>query len=156
MEAFLAALATFVTEVNAATGYSTISTLLTTSGTQWDSGLLPTIYNDLQILILGVSFTASANLSMAIGDGASSFATAQAISSGNTGASDLFFGSVDIRGYQMAGGLIRGGACPLSADRTTGTHSVPERPWRLAAGIKYLRFSGGTGDAGSIVIRGRQ
>lgn len=154
-EAFFAALPAWATALDSALGYTTIVTLPTTSGTQWDSGLLPTTYNDLQILILGVSFTTSANLSMALGDGASSFATAQAISAGNTGASDLFYGRIAIPGYQQNGGEYEGGATPL-ANRSTGAPGFLGRTWRMDGGVKYLRFTGGTGDAGAILVRGKQ
>jgi hypothetical protein len=159
----MAAMATFTTELNAAMtalnsalGWTTIETISTTSGTSKDSALLPTTYNDLLILVAGVSFTASINLTLALGDGPASFATAQAISAGNTGASDTFYGSIFIPGYRQDMGNYAGGATPLSSNLTTGAPGFLGRNWRIANGIKYLRFAGGTFDAGSIVIKGRQ
>lgn len=162
-EAWMAAMATFTTELNAsmaalnnALGWTTIETIATTSGTSKDSALIPTTYNDLLVLVIGVSFTASASLTMALGDGPASFATAQAISSGNTGASDTFYGSIFIPGYRKDAGTYLGGVTPLSANLSTGAPGALGRNWRITGGIDYFRFAGGTLDAGSIVICGRQ
>ena len=162
-ETWMAALAIFQSEINAlstaldaALGWTTIETIATTSGTSKDSALLPTTYNDLLILIAGVSFTASANLTMALGDGPASFATAQNVTTGNTGASDTFYGSIFIPGYRQDEGIYTGGATPLSANLSTGALTFLGRNWRITGGIDYFRFAGGTFDAGSVIIKARQ
>jgi hypothetical protein len=73
-EAWMAALATYQSEVNAlstalaaALGYTTIGTLTTTSGTTQDFTSIPTTYSDLLLLFLGVSFTAGVNINLAMG-----------------------------------------------------------------------------------------
>jgi hypothetical protein len=160
-EAFMAALGTWATELdaaltalNAALGWTTIETIRPAARAMGQR-LLPTTYNDLLIMPKGVSFTASANLNMAIGDGASSFATAQTVSAGNTGASDAFYGGILIPGYNKDGGIYIGGATPL-ANRSTGAPGFLGRSWRMDGGIKYLRFTPttGNGDAGQILVYG--
>jgi hypothetical protein len=156
-DAFNDAAEAFMAALDSALGWTTIETIATTSGTSKVSALLPsTTYNDLLILIAGVSFTASANLTMALGDGPASFATAQAISAGNTGGSDTFYGSIFIPGYRQDEGMYLGGATPLSSNLTTGAPGFLGRNWRIAGGIDYFTFAGGTFDAGSIIIQGRQ
>ena len=155
-EAFMAVLGPWATALDSAIGWTTIETIATTSGTSKDTALIPTTYNDLLVLVLGVSFSGSVNMTMALGDGPSSFATAQAIASGAAGASDTFYGSIFIPGYRKDAGTYHGGVTPLSANLTTAAAGALGRNWRCTGGIDYLRFAGGTFDAGSIVLLGRQ
>jgi hypothetical protein len=163
-EAWMAALATYQSEVNAlstalaaALGYQTIGTLTTTSGTTQDvSSLQSTVYNDLLFVPLGVSFTTAVNVTMALSNNGSSFTTAQAVSASAAAASDTFYGAVFMPGFRKNGGFYGGGLTPLSADLTTGAPGALGRNWRLNGGINTVRFGGGTFDAGSILVLGKQ
>jgi hypothetical protein len=159
----MAALATYQSEVNAlstalaaALGFTTIGTLTTTSGTTQDFTAIPTTYSDLLLLLLGVSFSTAVNVNLAVGNAPTVFATAQAISASAAAASDTFYGGIFIPGYNQSGGTYLGGATPLSADLTTGAPGALGRNWRVAGGIKSLRLSGGTFDAGQAKLFGRQ
>lgn len=162
-EAWMAALATYQAEVNAlsaalsaAFGWTTIGTLTTTSGTTQDFTSIPTTYNDLLLLLGGVSFTTAVNVNLALGNAPTVFATAQAISAGAAAAADTFYGGVFIPGYNKNFGTYFGGATPLSADLTTGAPGALGRNWRINGGIKSTRLSGGTFDAGQGILLGRQ
>lgn len=162
-EAWMAALATYQTEVNAlsaaltaALGWTTLGTLTTTSGTTQDLTGISQSYNDLLVLLNGVSFTASVNMTMALGNAPTVFATGQAIVAGATGGTDTIYGAIFIPGYTQNEGTYYGGGTPLSADLTTGAPGFLGRNWRVNGGVKSLRFAGGTFDAGSIILKARQ
>lgn len=162
-EAWMAALATYQSEVNAlstalaaALGFTTIGTLTTTSGTTQDITSIPTTYSDLLLFLAGVSFTTAVNVNLALGNAPTVFATAQAISASAAAAADTFYGAIFIPGYNKNGGTYTGGATPLASDLTTGAPGALSRNWRINGGIKSLRLSGGTFDAGQAILYGRQ
>jgi hypothetical protein len=78
------------------------------------------------------------------------------VSTGAAAGTDTFYGAMEIPGYNKNGGVWLGGAAPISADLTIGALLTLGRPWRLNGGVKSLRLSGGTFDAGQAVLCGRQ
>jgi hypothetical protein len=93
-EAFMAALGAWSTALDSALGWTTIGTLTTTSGTTQDFTSIPQTYNDLLVVVLGVSFTASINMTMALGNAPAVFATGQAIAASAAAGSDTFYGGI--------------------------------------------------------------
>lgn len=141
---------------NGVVQYKLIETLATTSGTSVTSAIIPATYSNLNIEILGVSHDDASNRSLRIelsDDGANW--TAATIINGGVSAASTVYGGVFIPGYLKAGGIISAGAPALAADRTVANGITPFA-WRIAAGIRYVRFSPAAGnfDAGSIKIWG--
>lgn len=133
------------------------STLTTTSGSAATFSSIPATYDDLLIVIEGLSATADGTMGIAISDNSISWSSAggglfQAYLAGSA-----YYGSLLIPGYRKAAGNFLGAAELLSSDRTIGSTGFNALPWRLAAGIGGIRFTppSGTFDAGTLKLFGR-
>ena len=122
-----------------------LGTLTTTSGTvQTLSGLTLTPYSQLFIVVNGVSFTITANLTF----------NGKAVSNSLASSLDGFYGIiwVDLVSGMFSGNIANsstaaGGAVSAAAFAWNGTYTTA---------TTSISFAGGTFDAGSIAVYGRK
>jgi hypothetical protein len=148
------------TSVTAATGMTLITTLTTTSGTLHSvtSGILSS-YRQLYFEIVGVSFTASATLSVAIStSGGSAYGAAVAVSAVSGAAGNTFDGAFSISAIQLAPATTSASVInPIYTVTSAGSNFTTVNfvlRDAAAATVNAVQFSGGTFDAGSIRVYG--
>ena len=135
-----------------------IETLSTTSGTSVTSAALPQRFNQLLVQTNGVSHDSgtSQTLAMSFSNNGTDFTGT--VSAGNSfAATGTWYGGVMIPRYTADSGLYMLACFSQTADLTITTGSNPTGgAWRVAGGIKYIKFapSAGNFDAGSIDIFG--
>lgn len=141
-----------------AVGMTLIQSSSATS-TAVDFNLIPQTYDDLYMVLVGVSHNDASTQTIRIslsGDNGSSYTSGIGIS-GLGGASATFYGSVSIPGYRQDAGYFFGRAEDLTADTTTGGGTQQPRSWRIAGGIDAIRMAPGASsfDAGTFLLFGR-
>ncbi|GAA0760782.1 hypothetical protein FHS52_001128 [Erythromicrobium ramosum] len=142
-----------------ADGYNQIgSPVSTASGTGWGFSSIPATYQDLYVLISGVSTSATAAFQVQFsGNNGTDRTTASAL--GTIEAARGGFGGVHVLNYRQLVGLAHGGVLNSDAVNQAGTVGTSPIGWRLNAAILnsiFFSWAGGlTGDAGTITLFGR-
>lgn len=140
--------------------WTQIGQVATTSGTTWDFTSIPKVYDDLLVVVDGLSHvTGSPNFRLAISPDGSSYSGVATLL-GGLSAANTYSASIWIPRYNgNVGSMLRG-----LLDSTVGSSpslsvvaAVNPVQWRCTGGIQALRFSidGGTGDGGTITLYGK-
>jgi hypothetical protein len=141
------------------TGWQTIATVSTTSGSTFDFTSIPTSYSDLILRFIGVSHNSgsAATLTLSLSPDGTTYTGAFAITN-SMAASGSWRGSIVIPGYNDDDGMLNGAVESITSSPGFGVPVDIKRAWFSAGGIKALRVAMtiGTGDAGSLVLRGRK
>lgn len=137
-------------------GWTQIATANSTSGTAIDFTNIPTTYQDLLVLLEGVSGTSTGPITIALSHNGSSYSTAINLLA-STGAANAYYGSALISRYQGNSGTIFGAlAAVASPPSANGGLAASAIPWRVAT-IQAIRIGMGVGtfDAGTITLYGK-
>lgn len=149
--------------VNASDSMTLLATLTTTSGTtQSATGLSPASYKYYFIDVRGVSFTTAVALDLAVsGNNGTNYGTVNNITSALIAAADTFDGSCTVHGInglkQFSGSFINSIARSNDGNVASPSgvgKSLPKHATGATSPIDALQFSGGTFDAGQILVYG--
>jgi hypothetical protein len=147
--------------VDTALAWPTLDTQATTSGTSWDF-TLTTGYKDYIFEFRGVSGNGSTfTPKIATSHDGATWTAAGSLSESAFSSSGAIYG--DVRLFNRSGPTGWSLACfdTLGSDNTGGNGGgitpIVGVPWRHSTGVTHVRFTlnGATGDAGSIVAKGR-
>jgi hypothetical protein len=143
-----------------AVGWTTIGTVLTTSGASADFLNIPQTYNDLNLVINNVSHNSGSatGLSLGISADGTTFASSTGVSLISITAAQSWYGGIYIPGYREGSGILETAQDALTTSPSVGGNNGFCRPWRCdAPGIRGLRLAIASGafDLGSITLRAR-
>lgn len=142
--------------------WTTVQTLATTSGSSVTFGNIPQTFEDLRLLLIGVSHNhgSDTSLLMSISDDGTNFAGPSGCNvTDSASASATFYGGILIPGYRATEGVVVPGARNLTTTRQMAHNSsaLLSLSWRLPGPITHVRVQPNSGayDAGSIVLQAR-
>ncbi len=137
--------------------WTQIANTATTSGSSKTFSSIPQTYNDLMLVLAGVSASATHDLQIELSDNGTNWTTVKAMSKvGGVAATDTHYGIISIPAYRRVAGGILANIINLTANLTAESSITRAIAWRIAAGIAHIRVSVSAGnfDAGTIYLYG--
>ena len=133
-----------------------IATLTTTSGTTHSVTSIPA-YRELYIEVAGVSFSATATMTLAVSDdNGANYGTARAIAVATGSAAGVLYGTIRVSNIQTGDSMAVATSQTAIAATATATNLavVMAEAGGASAVINAIQFAGGTFDAGTIRVYG--